>query len=88
MPKVTCLLAEGARRLVACRYPAPFLLELESWSNDRISTEHGFLHRIPSEEWVVGPPIASVIMAGFCHPRPGGGPSTGPVAAPGMRVSV
>lgn len=91
MSKVTRLLAEGACRLVPSRYPTmgildrvarpedlPFLLELESWSNDRISTEHGILNRIPREEWVVGRPMASVIMAAFCHPRPDGGRFNGP----------
>ncbi len=73
-------------RLVPSIYPAagildrmasaedlPFIFELESWTNDRISNELGILHRIPMEEWVVGRPMASVVMAAFCHPRPGGG---------------
>ncbi|PWU01972.1 MAG: hypothetical protein C5B51_21815 [Terriglobia bacterium] len=50
-----------------------FIFELESWSNDRISTELGILHCIPREDWLVGRPMASVVMAAFCHPRPGGG---------------
>jgi RES domain len=49
------------------------ILELEAWTNDRLSTELGILHRLPPEEWVVGEPMASVVMAAFCHPRPGGG---------------
>jgi hypothetical protein len=78
-------------RLVPSRYPTvgildqvsnardlPFIFELESWSNDRISTELGLLHRIPEAEWVVGRPMASVIMAAFCHPRPTGGRFNGP----------
>jgi hypothetical protein len=78
-------------RLVPSRYPAvgildtvaspedlPLIFELESWSNDRISTELGILHRIPADEWVVGRPMASVIMAAFCHPRLGGGRFNGP----------
>jgi hypothetical protein len=48
------------------------LLELEAWTNDRVSTELGILHVVPREEWVVGRPNASVVMAAFCHPRPGG----------------
>ena len=77
---------EGACRLVPSRYPVvgildrvsspedlPFIFELESWTNDRISTELGVLHTIPRDEWVVGKPMATVIMAAFCHPRPGGG---------------
>jgi hypothetical protein len=91
MAKATRVRVAGTCRLVPSRYPAvglldrvarpedlPFLLELESWSNDRISTEHGILHRIPPEEWVVGRPMASVIMAAYCHPRPGGGRFNGP----------
>src|ERR1041385_3606904 len=78
--------ATNTSRLVPSRYPAvgildrvaapedlPFIFELESWTNDRISTELGILHRIPPEEWVTGRPMASVIMAAFCHPRIGGG---------------
>jgi hypothetical protein len=78
-------------RLVPSRYPAvgildrvaspedlPFIFELESWTNDRISTELGVLHRIPREEWVTGRAMATVIMAAFCHPRPGGGRFNGP----------
>jgi hypothetical protein len=78
--------ATNTSRLVPSRYPAvgildrvaapedlPFIFELESWTNDRISAELGILHRIPREEWITGRPMASVIMAAFCHPRPGGG---------------
>jgi hypothetical protein len=73
-------------RLVPSRYPSvgildqvanakdlPYIFELESWTNDRISNELGLLHRIPEAEWVVGKPMASVVMAAFCHPRPAGG---------------
>jgi hypothetical protein len=72
-------------RLIPSRYPtvgvfdriaAPddldAVLELEAWTNDRVSTELGILHVVPREEWVVGR-MASVVMAAFCHPRPGGG---------------
>ena len=55
-----------------------FIFELESWTNDRISAELGTLHRIPPHEWLVGKPMASVIMAAFCHPRLGGGRFNGP----------
>ena len=51
----------------------PALYELEAWTNDRISNELGILHTIPREEWVIGRPMASVIMAAFCHPSPDGG---------------
>ena len=69
-------------RLVPTRYPTTGILdriaapedldaviELESWTNDRISTELGLLHRLPKDEWVVGKRMSSVIMAAFCHPR-------------------
>ena len=75
----------AANRLIPSRYPsegildrvaAPedldAILELEAWTNDRISTELGILNRVPREEWVVGTPMASVVMAAYCHPRPGG----------------
>jgi RES domain len=53
------------------------LVELEAWTNDRVSTEIGILHVLPQDEWVVGRPMASVVMAAFCHPRPGGGRFSG-----------
>jgi hypothetical protein len=75
----------GAARLIPSRYPVVGLFdrvvaqgdleavfELESWTNDRISTELGLLHSLPKEEWVVGTPMASVVMAAFCHPAAGG----------------
>jgi RES domain len=90
-PPVLRLRLTGACRLVPSLYPSvgvldalaspedlPFIFELESWTNGRISTELGILHRIPREEWVVGRPMASVIMAAFCHPRAGGGRFNGP----------
>jgi RES domain len=49
------------------------LIELEAWTNDRVSGELGILKNIPREEWVLGRPMATVIMAPFCHPVPGGG---------------
>jgi hypothetical protein len=91
MPPVTPVRLAGTCRLVPSLYPAvgvldavarpadlPFIFELESWTNDRISTELGVLYRLPPEEWVVGQPMASVVMAAFCHPRPGGGRFNGP----------
>lgn len=80
------LRAKNTCRLVPSRFPSvgildrvaspddlPYIFELESWTNDRVSAELGILHQIPREEWVTGRPMASVIMAAFCHPRPGGG---------------
>jgi hypothetical protein len=85
-PPITKVRLADTCRLVPSLYPVlgvldtvatpedlPFIFELESWSNDRISTELGMLHRIPPEEWVVGRRMASVVMAAFCHPSPGGG---------------
>lgn len=65
--------SRGILDVVATPEDLPLILELESWSNDRISAELGILHRIPPEEWVVGRAMASVVMAAFCHPRAGGG---------------
>jgi RES domain len=78
-------------RLVPSRYPSVGILdqvaspddleaviELETWTNDRISNEIGTLHRIPKDEWVIGAPMATVIMAAFCHPRAEGGRFNGP----------
>jgi hypothetical protein len=65
--------SRGILDAVATPEDLPLVLELESWSNDRISEELGALHRIPREEWIVGRPMSSVVMAAFCHPRPEGG---------------
>jgi hypothetical protein len=86
MPPVTRARLRNTCRLIPSLFPAagildaiaapedlPYLFELESWTNDRISAELGILHSIPPEEWVTGRPMASVVMAAFCHPRPGGG---------------
>jgi hypothetical protein len=58
---------------VATPQDLPLIFALESWTNDRISAQLGILHCLPLKEWVTGRPMASVIMAAFCHPRPGGG---------------
>jgi hypothetical protein len=84
-PAVTLVNWPAANRLIASRYPTVGILdwiarpddlkamfELEAWTNDRISTELGLLHVIPRDEWVVGQPMSSVVMAAFCHPRTGG----------------
>ena len=75
----------AAPRLIPSRYPTVGLLdrvaspddlqalfELEGWTNDRISAELGLIRTIPPDEWITGRPMASVIMAAFCHPPPGG----------------
>lgn len=91
LPPVTDVQLVDTCRLVPSRYPVagildtvaspedlPFVFELESWTNDRISTEIGILYSIPQDEWVVNRPMASVIMAAFCHPRADGGRFNGP----------
>lgn len=91
MPPTTHIRLTNTCRLVPSRYPTvgildavarpedlDLLFELESWSNDRISAELGILRRISPSEWVVGRPMASVIMAAFCHPRPSGSRFNGP----------
>lgn len=73
-------------RLIPSRFPpvgildtiaAPedlaLVIELEGWTNDRLSTELGVIFTIPPEEWVTGRPHATVVMAAFCHPHPSGG---------------
>jgi hypothetical protein len=49
------------------------VLDLEGWTNDRLSAELGVVHMLPKEEWVTGMPNASIVMAAFCHPHPQGG---------------
>jgi hypothetical protein len=84
-PPVTRVRWVRACRLIPTRYPSVGLfdrvatpedleavLELESWTNDRISAELGHLHVVPRDEWVTGRPMASVVMAAFCHPAPNG----------------
>ena len=81
---------KSAPRLVPSRYPVVGLLdrvasaadldavfELEGWTNDRISGELGLLRTIPQDDWVTGRPMASVVMAAYCHPRAGGGRFSG-----------
>jgi hypothetical protein len=78
-------------RLIPSRYPTVGILDeiatpqdlraiwdLESWTNDRISSEFGILTRIPESEWVTGRPGSTVIMAAFCHPNPVGARFSGP----------
>lgn len=84
-PPVTHLRWVRACRMIPTRYPSVGLFDrvaaaddldaviaLEAWTNDRVSAEFGLLHTIPKDEWVTGRPMASVVMAAFCHPAPGG----------------
>lgn len=83
-PPVSPLAWERACRIVPSRYPTvgvfdrvaapedlPELFELEGWTNDRLSNALGLLHTVPEDEWVAGP-MASVVMAAFCHPPAAG----------------
>ena len=85
-PPPVRVVRRGTHRLIPSRYPSVGILdavaaaedleavfELEGWTNDRISAELGLLHNIPRSEWVMGRPLATVVMASFCHPRPTGG---------------
>ena len=49
------------------------IIELENWTNDRLSSELGLIMTIPAGEWAVGVPYATIIMASYCHPHLGGG---------------
>ncbi len=84
-PPVTAIAWLRTCRLVPSRYPTigvfdrvaspadlPELFELEGWTNDRLSNALGLLHTVPPEEWVTGP-MASVVMAAYCHPHAAGG---------------
>lgn len=70
-------------RLIASRWPTVGVFDtvaaaedveaallLESLTNDRVNAT---LARLDRSEWVVGQPGASLVMAAFCHPAPGGG---------------
>lgn len=85
-PPLTRLPRRTTYRLIPSRYPSvgifdavasaedlEAIFELEGWTNDRVSAELGVLNLIPKDEWVAGRPMATVVMAAFCHPRPGGG---------------
>jgi hypothetical protein len=76
----------AAARLVASRYPTVGLfdrvarpedleavIELEGWTNDRLTGELGLLSAVPRDEWVTGRAMSSVVMAAYCHPQPRGG---------------
>lgn len=86
LPPVTRIRWTATSRLIPSRYPSigvfdrvtsaddlAAILELEAWTNDRLSAQLGILAVVPREEWVLGAPMASVVMAAFCHPAPGGG---------------
>ena len=85
LPPITRISRANTHRLIPSRYPAAGILdevassedleivwELESWTNDRIQGELGVIRTIPKNEWVIGQPMATVVMAAFCHPLPTG----------------
>jgi hypothetical protein len=85
-PPIVAVRQANTHRLIPSVYPPTGLfddvaspddlhqiLELEGWTNDRISGELGLLHNIPPHEWIVGTPNATAIMAAYCHPDPDGG---------------
>lgn len=90
IPETSRIRWKNTCRLIPSRYPSagildrvaspadlPYIFELESWTNDRISSETGLLHRLPESEWVTGAQ-ATVVMAAFCHPRQTGGRFSSP----------
>ena len=73
-------------RLIASRWPtigafdsvaSPDDLEtallLETLTNDRVNETLARLGQLDRSEWVTGEPGATLVMAAFCHPAPGGG---------------
>lgn len=58
---------------VARQEDLELVLQLESFTNDRVRTELGNLHRLPKTEWVSGRPFSTVVMGSFCHASPFGG---------------
>lgn len=85
LPSESTIRWRATCRLIPSRYPSVGLfdrvaapadldavLELEAWTNDRLSAQLGILQTIPRDEWLLGEPMASVVMAAFCHPSPAG----------------
>jgi len=73
-------------RLIASRWPTVGVFDtvasaddleaallLETLTNDRASEALARLGRLNRTEWVTGEPGATLVMAAFCHPAPGGG---------------
>jgi len=85
-PPIEKIIAANTHRLIRSVFPAvgifddvasadelADILELENWTNDRVSNQYGVLFTIPTNEWVTGVANATVIMAAFCHPSETGG---------------
>jgi hypothetical protein len=85
-PPTTRVTRRDTHRLIPSRFPPAGILdtvaspkdlaaviELEGWTNDRLSSELGIILTIPKDEWVMGSPGANAVMAAYCHPHPNGG---------------
>ena len=85
-PPITHLQQRDTHRLIPSKFPPVGILdvvtlpedlelifELEGWTNDRITADLGVIRIISPDEWVIGRPHATAIMAAFCHPAPHGG---------------
>lgn len=86
MPPLRQVAARDTCRLIPSRFPPTGILDtiaapedldaviaLEGWTNDRLSGELGLIKAIAPDEWAVGAPYATVVMAAYCHPHPNGG---------------
>jgi hypothetical protein len=72
-------------RLIASRWPTIGVFDvasaddleaallLESLTDDRVNETLTRLGRLDRSEWLTGQPGATLVMAAFCHPAPGGG---------------
>ena len=73
-------------RLIASRWPTIGVFDsvtsaddlesallLETLTNDRVNETLARLGQLDRSEWVTGEPGATLMMAAFCHPAPGGG---------------
>ncbi len=85
----TVAVADPTFRLIPSRFPPigafetvssaddlEAVMELEGWTNDRLVKER--LARLSRDEWVYGPPNASIVMASFLHAAPTGLRFNGP----------
>lgn len=85
-PPIIVARLKDTHRLIPSIYPPTGILdlittpkdfeavaELEGWTNDRISAELGLLNILPAQEWILGRPNATAIMAAYCHPNEEGG---------------
>jgi len=73
-------------RLIASRWPTIGVFDtvasaddleaallLETLTNDRANETLARLGQLDRSEWVTGQPGATIVMAAYCHPAPGGG---------------